>query len=148
MVERNLPPNAGEPGHELSDLSPTNIALFGAALAATIVAVLLVTYGLFRHFYKVETRSRVLPSPLSYTREPTPEPHLLVRPGEDLKTMRKAEDVILRSYDWIDRDKGIVRIPIDRAIEILARRGLPTRAEKGRGGTVKKPGSRKEGVKR
>ncbi len=37
---------------------------------------------------------------------------------------------MLKSYGWIDRDKGVVRIPIDRAIEILAERGLPVRAAK------------------
>jgi hypothetical protein len=69
------------------------------------------------------------PSPLSYTREPTPEPHLLVVPGQELKAMRAEEDAMLKSYDWVDREKGIVRIPIQRAIDILAQRGLPSRAQ-------------------
>ena len=71
-------------------------------------------------------KTEVPPSPLSYTREPTPEPRLLVVPGQELKAMRAEEDSMLNSYDWVDREKGIVRIPIQRAIDILAQRGLPS----------------------
>jgi hypothetical protein len=35
------------------------------------------------------------------------------------------QDQTLASYDWVDKDKGIVRIPIDKAMELLAQRGLP-----------------------
>jgi hypothetical protein len=45
--------------------------------------------------------------------------------------MRAEEDKILKSYAWIDKEKNIVRIPIDRAIDILAERGLPVRAQSG-----------------
>jgi hypothetical protein len=129
LVESNVPPKAAETAHELSDLSPKNIALFGITLAVTLVGVLLITYALFRHFYNVELSSQIAPSPLSYTPEPTPEPHLLVNPGQSLKTMRAAEEAILNSYEWVDREQGLVRVPINRAIEILAERGLPARRQ-------------------
>lgn len=128
MAEHGHPENSA--GHELSDLSPRNIALFGATLAVIIGATLLAAYGLFHLLYTGVTRSRPLPSPLSYSREPTPEPRLLVKPGDEMQAMRADENKILNSYDWIDRDKGIVRIPIDRAMEILDQRGLPVRPEK------------------
>ncbi len=41
---------------------------------------------------------------------------------------RDREAAELESYGWIDRKSGIVRIPIDRAMDLLAQRGLPTRA--------------------
>ena len=99
-------------------------------MATVIALALLVSYGLFHYFYSGETRTRPLPSPLSYSREPTPEPRLSVEPGEELKSLRSEEDAMLKSYGWIDRDKGVVHIPIDRAIEILAERGLPARPAK------------------
>jgi hypothetical protein len=43
--------------------------------------------------------------------------------------MRAAEDVMLNSYRWIDREARIVGIPIDRAIEVLAEKGLPVRPD-------------------
>src|SRR5207247_10197384 len=118
-------------------------ALFGILLALLIIAVVVVTAVLFRHFYTVETTSQVAPSPLSYSREPTPGPKLSVNPGQDLQTMRAAEDAALKSYEWVDREKGIVRIPVDRAIEILAQKGLPARPQ-GSGKTMEeKPQGRK-----
>ncbi len=130
MVEASHPSKPGEDlntGHEPSDLKPKNIALFGATLAVTIIGVLLVSYWLFHRFYAIETRNEVPPSPLSYLREPAPGPRLLVNPGRDLKEMRAEEDSVLNHYGWVDRKNGVVRIPIDRAIEILAERGLPAR---------------------
>jgi len=59
--------------------------------------------------------------------------------------MRADENKILSSYDWVDRDHGVVRIPIERAIEILADRGLPMRAEKSdKAAADKKPTRRTE----
>ena len=130
MAESNVHAKTMETGHELSDLSPKKIAIFGASLAATIIIVLWVCFELWQHYATVSMKTEVPPSPLSYTREPTPEPHLLVSPGRDLKAMRSAEDWILNSYAWVDREKGIVRIPIKRAIDILAQRGLPSGPQK------------------
>ena len=72
---------------------------------------------------------------------------LEVKPGEDLKTVRAQEDAILKSYAWADPDKGIVRIPIDRAIEIVAARGLPARAAKSVAATDPNAGGGKKNVK-
>jgi len=143
LDQSNVPSKTAEAGHELSDLSAKNVALFGIILAVIIVAAVLVTAALFRHFYTVETTSQVAPSPLSYSREPTPGPKLTVNPGQDLQTMRAAEDAALNNYEWVDREKGIVRIPVDRAIEILAQKGLPARPQ-GSGKTIEeKPQGRK-----
>ena len=129
MAEPNVPSKSIETGHELSDLSPKNIAIFGVSLAVMILIVLWVCYELFQHYSTVSMKTEVPPSPLSYTREPTPEPHLLVVPGQELKAMRAAEDSLLHSYAWVDREKGIVRIPIQQAIDILAQGGIRSRSQ-------------------
>jgi len=148
MVDQDLTARSAESGHEVSDINPKRVAMVGLALATVIALALLVTYGLFHYFYSGETRTRPLPSPLSYSREPTPEPRLSVEPGEELKTLRSEEDAMLKSYGWIDRDKGVVRIPIDRAIEILAERGLPVRAAKSAPAADQNLQRRKEATKR
>ncbi|MCS6953361.1 MAG: hypothetical protein RMK57_02685 [Bryobacterales bacterium] len=61
-------------------------------------------------------------------RELPPAPRLQVTPESDLEAVRRAEAALLNSYGWVDRDAGIVRIPIDRAMELLAERGLPARS--------------------
>jgi hypothetical protein len=40
-------------------------------------------------------------------------------PVSDLVDMRAAEDKVLHSYGWVDKQKGIVRIPIDRAKDLI-----------------------------
>jgi len=149
MAERYHPAHRPAAGHELRDLSPGNIALFGAALAAIIGVALLATYALF-HFYLVGvTRSQPSPSPLSYGRGPTPEPRLGVKAGDELAAMRKQESEILNTYGWVDRDRGVVRIPIERAIEMIARRGLPARTDRNGGAAAEQePGRRMEAKKR
>jgi len=148
MVDQDLTARSAESGHEVGDINPKRVAMVGLALATVIAVSLLVTYGLFYYFYRGETRKRPVPSPLSYSREPTPEPRLSVEPGEDLKTLRSEEDAMLKSYGWIDRDKGVVHIPIDRAIEILAERGLPVRAAKSAPAAAQNLQRRKEATKR
>jgi hypothetical protein len=36
-----------------------------------------------------------------------------------LKELRAREDIELNSYGWMDQETGVVRIPIDRAIELV-----------------------------
>src|SRR4029077_4218786 len=148
MVDRDLTARRAESGHEVSDINSKRVARVGLALATVIALALLVTYGLFHYFYSGETRTRPLPSPLSYSREPTPEPRLSVEPGEELKTLRSEEDAMLKSYGWIDRDKGVVRIPIDRALEILAERGIPASAGRSAPAADQNLQRRKEETKR
>lgn len=56
-----------------------------------------------------------------------PEPRLQERPFEDITKLRAAEKDALEKYGWVDEKAGIVRIPVEEAIKILARRGLPAR---------------------
>ena len=60
-----------------------------------------------------------------------PAPQLEETPIEDIQREREAEDKILNSYAWIDKSQGIVRIPIDQAIDLLAQKSLPARPGNG-----------------
>lgn len=44
--------------------------------------------------------------------------------SEELATLVAAQEETLHSYRWIDKDKGVVGIPIDRAMDIIVREGL------------------------
>lgn len=54
-----------------------------------------------------------------------PGPRLQVDPAADLKKFRAAEEKKLDGYYWIDKQKGIVHIPISRAMRELAQKGIP-----------------------
>ena len=116
-------------GHELSDLRPGYIALFGIALTAVIVAAAVIT-SLLIHFKAAEHSRQETPVPrLAQEREATPGPRLQVDANKDLRQMRAGEEAVLNSYGWVDKDAGIVKIPVDRAMEILAKKGLPARKQ-------------------
>jgi len=54
-----------------------------------------------------------------------PTPRLQDDATRDLKMMHANEDKLLQEYTWIDKNSGAVRIPVSRAMEVLAERGLP-----------------------
>ena len=69
------------------------------------------------------------PTPFESARALPPEPRLQVAPAEDLHSYLQAQREALNGYGWVNKEAGVVRIPIDRAMELLLARGLPTRAE-------------------
>jgi len=48
-----------------------------------------------------------------------PEPRLQITPQADLTEYLRSERQTLNSYGWASRDQGRVRIPIDRAMELV-----------------------------
>jgi len=52
-------------------------------------------------------------------------PPLQLAPQDDWQTYRRTEDAALHSYGWVDKTNGIVRVPIEVAIQQILARGLP-----------------------
>jgi hypothetical protein len=129
----NLPEKAGHaladgPGHETGDVNVWAVGKFAIALIAIVAISLGLLVGLFKYF-----QIRDQAKPVVETRDPNqlfPEPRLQRTPVPDLKTVRAEEDRILNGYGWVDPQRGVVRIPIDVAIDMLARKGLPSRPDR------------------
>lgn len=103
-------------GRERSDVSPRLVAWLAGGLAAFLVLTpfaLLLVYP--------ESASRRARTELP----PLPAPRLQTNPAGDLRAFRQSEDARLSSFGWVDRDKGIVRMPIERAMGSIAERGMP-----------------------
>ena len=62
-----------------------------------------------------------------YLKEGFPAPQLEVNERTELNDERLREENTLSTYDWVDKSSGTIRIPIDRAMDLLAQRGLPVR---------------------
>lgn len=62
-----------------------------------------------------------------YAAKEPPLPRLQIHPKIDLDVLRAAEHKTLTSYAWVDKDAGIVQVPIERAMEMLLAKGLPAR---------------------
>ncbi len=117
------------PRHEQSSINVRPIILLGLGLLIMAVVAFVSMDWLFDYFAARQAKVDVLPSPLADPRQLPPEPRLQVDPAHDLQRLHATEDAALNSYHWVDQEKGIVGIPIDRAITVLAEKGLPIRAE-------------------
>ncbi len=111
-------------GHETRDASPFYVGLFALGLVVMIALVLPLLGWILRRFETEARQADPVQSPLAGDQVP-PEPRLQSEPDADLARLRGEEEHRLSSYGWVDRRERVVRIPIDRAIEILAERGLP-----------------------
>jgi hypothetical protein len=60
-----------------------------------------------------------------------PQPRLEGDERREINDFREQEEQTLNSYGWVDQKAGVVRIPIDRAMQLMAQRGLPTRPQSG-----------------
>lgn len=118
------------PRHETSDVNIRGIFGFGLGLLVVAIFIHFVVYVLFQFFATQATvhRTPEFPMAAGQERRVPPEPRLQTNPRDDLRALREAEDVILGGYAWVDKDKGVVRIPIDRAMQLTVQRGLPARA--------------------
>jgi hypothetical protein len=117
------PPDMPEsPAHETRDVVFRPIVAAAIGLAALIVVAAVGMDRLFDHFATREAAESAPESPLAASLAPRlpPAPRLQSAPIKDLDELRAAEDEILTRYGWVDRERGIVRIPVERAIEILA----------------------------
>jgi hypothetical protein len=116
-----------EAGHEKSDVSIGAIVKFGVGLAVAAIAVHVALWGLFVLLEKREAgRDRPLPAlAAAGLRRTPPEPRLEPDPLLQHRRLQAEESAALEGYAWVDRDAGIVRIPVDRAMDLLVKRGLP-----------------------
>jgi hypothetical protein len=110
-------------GHEQSEVSVRLIVVSLAFLAVATAIVFVLVIGIFRYFY--DTYSTAETMKLTQPVIP-PEPRIEVAPYEQLQQLRAKEEHIQTTYAWVDKDNGVVRVPIDRAIELLAAKGLPS----------------------
>src|SRR4051812_48342553 len=120
-------PTARQLGHEARDVNVRGVVWFAAGLVVCAVVIHLVVAGLFVVF----KRGHQSPDPPSrIVLEPhvlAPEPRLQANPIPEMNRFRASDEEKLNSYGWIDKERGIARIPIDRAMDLIAQRGLPTR---------------------
>lgn len=114
-------------GHELRDISVRAVTWCGVALILAAIVVHVALAGLYKVF-EHQHPSPDAPSRIAFnTQMIAPEPRLQVEPAKELDHYFAAENQKLNSYGWVDKPAGVVRIPIQRAMDQIAQRGLPTR---------------------
>ncbi|MBV8807382.1 MAG: hypothetical protein JO033_01800 [Acidobacteriaceae bacterium] len=111
---------------EPSDLDVRHTFITGASVLIGIWVVILLLYFVFTYFAHQRAISSPPPLPIEAHGNPLPpQPRLQQSPRQDLKALRAREDWELNHYFWVDKTKGRVAIPIERAMDILATGGIP-----------------------
>jgi hypothetical protein len=103
-------------GYETRDVSVAPLLKFGGGLIVALVATVLLMLGFYHLF--VSRRPAAV------------EEKAQANIYQQLRDLHRDEDAALGRYGWVvDRKAGIVRIPIDRAMDLVAEK--PDRFGKG-----------------
>ncbi len=145
MTDHGKNQNGG--GFEREDLGTKPVFGFLVSLIVTGVVVYYVIWGMFQVMDKYERKHQQTKSPMVQaqpdTREPNtertaekvqqqfPEPRLEGDERTEINDFRYQQDETLSGYGWVDQSSGVVRIPIDRAMQLIAQRGLPVTPQAG-----------------
>ena len=114
------------PGYETRDASIPALVKFAVTLAIVLIVVSFGMRWLFGYFARTQTLGPTT-APFENTRTIPPVPRLQVAPQKEIHDYWEAEQGLVNSYGWVDRQNGVVRIPVDRAMRLLLQRGLPAR---------------------
>jgi hypothetical protein len=135
-------------GYEASDVGVTGIVVFIVALAIFVVVGGVLCYGIGKVINArmnkedgpnskwtktVDVRqlgnlpsNPELQNKMAEITQSFPTPRVQADDGnQDVADLHAREDLLLSNYTWVDESKGTVRIPIERAMELVAQRGLP-----------------------
>ena len=109
-------------------ISYSGIVWFVVTLVIVTVVCMVLIWGLFVILERRHVMNDIARSPLAAPQgQLPPAPNLLTDEPANLHQFRQSEDTALATYGWIDKEAGTVRLPIDRAKELLLQRGLPVR---------------------
>jgi hypothetical protein len=116
-------------GYERRDAQLKPVALFTVVLMLLLALLSAAMVWVFDFFDERETRADRSPHPMAQPSDP-PAPRLQRETSADLNAHRERERLLTTQYEWVDRTSGVVRIPVERAMELTLERGLPTRGAK------------------
>jgi hypothetical protein len=115
-------------GYEETDAHAGDTYRAGLYILGTMVLSALVVVPIYRLLARQESREQ---NPAATVLKADPNaglvalPRLVTSEPLALAEFRAQEDALLASYGWVEKDKGIARLPIDEAMRIVAERGLP-----------------------
>lgn len=110
-------------GYEVTDANTHQISLSSIAIFVTVGAGMLSMFLLINGFLRFPQELDRKPTAAEYERSLPPTPRLQVDQAGDLSTFREREEAAVTSWRR-DSNSGAVRIPVDKAIEIVAARGI------------------------
>lgn len=153
----------GHGDYERSDIGVAGVLYFLVGLAVAGICVHFLVTGLYHFLESRSQAQQTVISPLvsngptdtrklsgdyrDYLKQNFPAPQLEIDERNQLDSIRLSEEQTLSTYDYIDQKAGTVRIPIERAMDLIAQRGLPVRSQAATGATRAAP-EKSEGKKK
>jgi hypothetical protein len=151
------PLDAEHPGYETTDVRAGGIAVFLAGLFGVVIIFFFFCYGMGKVinnlFVKMDgeptkwaieagatppggkredlaSNAEMQQRELQQMTAKFPEPRLDIDDGEQATAdLHAREDLLLEHYSQVDGQPGTIRIPIERAMELMAQRGLPVESQ-------------------
>ncbi|WP_308721531.1 hypothetical protein [Komagataeibacter xylinus] len=105
------------PGHETRDVSFRAVMIGGVAIGLAVGGLVVAADMLFPQ----KSLDRLLKPPFPVVAEP----RLQSDPVADMAAFAAHEEHVLNSFGWTDKSRGIGHIPIDQAMQEIAREGIP-----------------------
>ena len=136
VSEHDLEYGPTPPGakYEHTDIDVNVGYKFGLWLAISMFISIGIVTGVFKLFesqgHSANALAQKYPLAVGLPKEP-PTPHLQNQPFKDIYTLRQGEAQKLSSYGWVDKEGGITRLPIDRAMDVMLEKGFPARVDGG-----------------
>ena len=116
--------------YEERDINARDVLLIATGVLICTIGIVCVLYLLFSYMRNLKAQESPPTSPTARrVYQLPPEPRIQESPAFDYESMHDEAEWELNHYQWIDKQKGTVAIPIDRAIDILSKRGIPPSSE-------------------
>ena len=115
-------PEEARPRAEPSHLS---VRLVTGVLAAIVVVVCLAATAVWFTIAGLGGHNRTAPARLPDHEAGFPGPRLRIAPQGEPEAYLREEEPLLRQWGWADRSHSTAHIPVDAAVDLLARRGWP-----------------------
>ncbi len=152
-LHQDSDPESRKVGYELTDANVRDTALFLVIMGASLAVVFVLAFGIGKLIYmelgredgptnkwaqmsgartggNLESNPQIEQQQARQLVKRFPTPRLQTDDGEtDVAQMHAREDILLNHYSWVDQQQQTLRIPITRAMQLLAQRGLPVEGE-------------------
>ena len=150
----------GNGGYERQDIGVAGVLYFLLGLLVAGLFIFFLVDGIYSYLDKRSAAEQAPVNPLvtnapedtrlipkDYPQTEFPNPRLETDERGQLNSIRLQEEETLASYGYVDKNAGTIRIPIDRAMDLIAQRGLPVRAQSATGEAPAQPKPARENTK-
>jgi hypothetical protein len=123
VADQNSGPDSK--GYEKTDARIKAVYVFLISLGLLIVLALVSMSWMFSYLETMEAARDVPASALADPNAVPPQPRLNRTSRGELDQVLSKSRAKLKGYSWIDKEEGVVQIPIERAMELMTEKGLP-----------------------